>query len=406
MRVLAERCTGRRRVRHDGNAQQHGCNRDERRYPIYGGWSMIDTVFILAGGTGTRLWPASTRSSPKQFLPVDGERTLLERTLDRAFGLTKNGEVCIITIADQLDATVSLCSSGGYDPKRLKLIPEPFARNTAPAIALAARRLEIEGRSGETVLVLAADHLIKPFDAFRNDVESASLPAKEGRLVTFGVPPTEPETGFGYIEAGDKLDKGFAVRSFREKPNAATAQEYLDAGNYYWNSGMFAFTVETFLEELGSHAEELSGLFRGLTESGPGSVVSGFDVVLENDSVRRVYEKAPKISVDYAVMEKSRRVAMVPATFEWNDVGSWDELAAQIGSNPAEEGYSGRAPDVVSTESGSNFVYSDIPVALCGVEDLIVVVQNGKLLVCRRGASQGVKQIVEQLEERGKEDLL
>ncbi len=366
---------------------------------------MIDTVFVLAGGSGTRLWPASTKSSPKQFLPID-DKTLLERTLERAFSLTDKGEVYIITIADQLEATVSLCASAEYSTERLKLIPEPVSRNTAPAIALAARHLQLEGRGEERVLVLAADHLIEPYDAFENDVEAASELAADDYLVTFGIPPVRAETGFGYIEAGEAYRRGYKVRSFREKPDRQTAESYLEAGNYYWNSGMFAFGIDVFLNELQLHASELASLFDTLSESPGSRKEKRLEVLLEDEAVQDLYNKAPKISIDYAVMERSNRVAMVPASFNWNDVGSWDELAAQIGADTSPEGYSGKAPSVVAVDSDDNFVYSDIPVALCGVDDLIVVAHEGKLLVCKRGASQEVKQIVETLKERDQDELL
>ena len=371
--------------------------------------TVIDTVFILSGGFGTRLWPASTRTTPKQFLRVNSDKSLLELTLERAARLTQGGEICIITLAEQLEATAWACADSPVDNDRIVLIPEPFARNTAPAITIAARWLDVSGRREESLLVLAADHLIEPFDAFTSDAADAAALSERGDLVTFGVVPTRPETGYGYIEAGEERGPGFRVSAFKEKPDGATAREYLSAGNYFWNSGMFAFTAGRFLDELSQTEPSVYEAFLPITAVGSVRRLSGIRVIFEDETVRSAYDAAPKISVDYAVMEKSSRVSMIPASFRWNDVGSWDEYAtiAEGGYADSKESHDASGTtDHFFVNSTRTYVLSDMPVALCGVEDLIVVQKNGKLLVCKRGESQSVKDLVGEIERSDRSDLL
>ena len=238
--------------------------------------------------------------------------------------------------------------------------------------------------------------MISPVKRFAADAEAACRLAREGRLVCFGVPPTRPETGYGYLEAGAPLAGGFAVRSFREKPDAATAAEYLGSGSYYWNAGMFCFTTGAFLAALAEHVPAIAGAFEAASS-------------LDPDALAPVYEALPKISIDYAVMEKSRDVAVVPASFGWTDVGSWDEAAVLVETAAADArtgpGAAGTVP-VVRVESDGCFVDSELPVVLCGVSGLHVVVRNGRVLVCRRGASQLVKEAVDAAAAAGYREML
>lgn len=374
---------------------------------------MLDHVFILAGGSGTRLWPASNSGRPKQFIPVREGKSLLRLTVERAFGLGIRGSVIIITLADQLEPVLEECGKIDMGEGRIKVVPEPAARNTAPAIAIAAEYLRAKSRTGDdqTVAVLTADHLITPPEKFTADMENADALARQDTLVTFGIPPTRPETGYGYIETGEALKNGYQVASFREKPDEKTAVEFLEKGNYYWNSGMFAFRVKTYLEELSAHTPEIGRLFDGIGAKGHSRRIGGIEVVMEGPEVEDVYRRSPKDSIDYAVMEKSDRVTMVSATFDWNDIGSWEEMAALYAEkdnmSPGEPvNVVADEQELVSIESGGNFVYSDLPVALCGVEDLMVVVKNGAVLIAGKGAGQGVKKVVEELKKRGRSDLL
>lgn len=355
---------------------------------------MVDHVFVLAGGSGTRLWPASTRDNPKQFLQLSGNKSLLVLTIERARDLDISGEVVIITLEDQLDGILEECSTlKGGD---VTVIPEPAARNTGPALALGAKYIVSKYSRDDSILVLAADHLISPQAQFAADVKKAAELARKGMLVTFGIPPTFASIGYGYIEEGETVGPGAKVESFREKPDRKTAQTFLERGNYYWNSGMFLFSGGLFLDELEKHEPKIPKAFSdlgGFSEERRGNAV----VVCRDQAVREGYEKAPKISVDYAVMERSDRVGVIKASFEWNDIGSWDEVA-ELGTEGTGE--------VFRVDSEDTYVYSDTPVALCGVEDLIVVVKNGRVLVCKKGETQKVKEIVNMLKERDRGDLL
>ncbi len=363
---------------------------------------MVDHVLILAGGSGTRLWPASNSAHPKQFIPVKDGKSLLQLTIERAGAFGISGNIILITLKDQLDPILKECGKIGTEnpglKEKLKVIPEPAARNTAPAIAVAAEYLRAQGKGEETVLVLPSDHLISPVERFRGDVEKADNLARQGYLVTFGIPPAYPATGYGYIEAGAELPPGRIVSTFREKPDQKTAESFVQKGNYFWNSGMFAFKASTFLNELSFHSPHIGSTFDGIGTVGESRTEQGVPLEMVGKKVEEIYKSSEKDSIDYAVMEKSKSSAMVEAGFEWNDIGSWDEMAALF-----EEGESEK---VYSVEARGNFVYSDLPVALCGVEDLMVVIKNGAVLIAKKGSGQLVKKAVEQIKKEGREDIL
>jgi len=373
---------------------------------------MVDHVLILAGGSGTRLWPASNSAFPKQFIPVEGDKSLLQLTIERALGLETEGNVFIITLKDQLGPILSVCEKVERGGERIKIIPEPEARNTAPAIAIAAEYIQYTSGADNriTAAVLTADHLITPMDTFREDMENADALARQGHLVTFGIPPLRPETGYGYIEAGEKNEYGYMVRSFREKPDEDTARSFIEQGGYFWNSGMFAFRVDRYLEELTAQSPDIGRLFSGIGSKGVSRYTGKIEILMEGPEVESIYTRSPKDSIDYAVMEKSTSSAMVRAHFEWNDVGSWEEMAElyaeKKGSTDISGNISGGGSEYISVSSSDNFIYSDLPVALCGVEDLMVVVKNGVVLVAKRGSGQQVKDVVAELKSRGRKELL
>ena len=350
---------------------------------------MVENVIIMAGGAGKRLWPASLGKRPKQFLRVDGDTTLFRSALDRAFDLNIRGLVYVVTHEDHVDAAVEECSSLADGRRsRVVILAEPIARNTAPALALAAARMSLDGRTDETCLVMAADHIISPMEAFSKSVETASEEARRGYIVPYGIVPTDPATGYGYLETGASAGGGLEVTSFREKPDAETAAKYVSSGRYFWNAGLFTYKSDVFQSELASCAPEINKVFIN-----PGEYwfkfrkVDDVKIYVPAEALRLLYMDCPGISVDYAVMEKTKKIRMVKADFDWNDVGSWDVIAKL--DTPAE------AP-VYSHQSKGNFVYSDLPVALCGVENLIVVVANDRVLVCRKGISQLVKNAAEE----------
>jgi len=360
---------------------------------------MINHVIIMAGGAGSRLWPASHSKRPKQFMKIGGDDSLIVKTIKRGFSLGHEGYIIIVTHKDHVKLALDECSVFPEEKrKRIVILPEPFARNTAPALTLAAMWLKSIDEEDSSVIVLAADHIIEPIEAFISDVEKASILAKANWIVPFGIPPLDPETGYGYIEAGENLSVGKKVISFKEKPDLKTAELFLKAGNFYWNSGMFVYNIKTYLSELKRLTPEVAKIFEQLTFS-TDTFDAKNEIIWMKDlkNLEPVYDEVLSISIDYALMEKSDRIAMVETSFSWNDVGSWDVIS-DIDKHQSES--------IFSVESENNYVYSDIPVTLCGVEDLMVVIENGKALVCKKGNSQLVKNAVDMFKANDRIDLL
>lgn len=388
---------------------------------------MIDNVVILAGGSGTRLWPASLKSRPKQFLDPGTGATLLRMTLERAAAVTDQGRIIIVTHQDQVTPLIEELSHLDSLRERVLVLPEPAMKNTAPAVALAVTYLTLHEEPRGTTLVLAADHIITPVDTFSEATARADAIARSGKLVTFGITPTRAETGYGYIEAGEPLDLdggdaaptgGRQVRAFREKPDEARAKEYLNSGDFLWNSGMFVFRNDRFLDALADYQADLSDGFRRILELEsferqdrlPIESREGIEVAWEGSYLAELYGELPNISVDYAVMEDAAaagEVAVVEPEFEWNDVGSWDEMAELAEAGVLGGAKAGSTGGELYTAGATGvYAFSDMPVAVCGVDDVSVVVKNGKVLVVKRGRSQLVKEIVERLESKGRDDLL
>jgi len=373
---------------------------------------LVKHAVILAGGAGTRLWPASTRDHPKQFLRLTEGQSLFTMTLRRAISLGIQGTICVVTHRDHAQGIMKECAEvlqgESFPPERIMVLAEPQARNTAPAIAYACTVLRQIGAPEDSLIVMPADHIIEPLSTFIADVNKTAALAEQDWLVTFGIPPEGPETGYGYVEAGEQLDPGFKVRKFKEKPDQATARSFLAQGNHYWNSGMFAFRARCFLEELEKHAPDVVQAFSKISLPRDARPVrqSAADaspvLIIADETLEAVYSKSPSISIDYAVMEHSARSAVVPAGFSWSDVGSWDVVAELFGADLETRG----ANSVIAADSKHNFVLSDLPVALVGVQDLIVVVRNGIVLICRKGQSQQVKDVVQSLEGENRTDLL
>ncbi|GHV72943.1 hypothetical protein AGMMS49940_02450 [Spirochaetia bacterium] len=381
---------------------------------------MFNDCIIMAGGSGTRLWPASNSKTPKQFLSVHAGGSFFNDAVERALAVTgEDGRVIIIAGKAHVPHVIRVCGKYRAEEKsRLVLIPEPLAKNTAPAIACGAFYAGGENRGDRNVLVLTSDHIIQPPAVFKADALTAAAFSAQGNLAVFGIPPRGPDTGYGYIETGDRLagpsgaveTAVYKVRSFREKPVKAVAEAFLSAGNYYWNSGMFGFSTRFILEEFRRNAPAIFNAFEALAAPGPSAytVEGGIRVLSKWPGLEEAYRTAPGISVDYAIAEKCSRTVAAAARFEWFDVGSWDEYV-RIASDHAAQG---SGAEVYAQDSSGCFVDADLPVALCGVDDLIVAVRSGKdggpgaVLIAKKGATQGVKGIVEQIKAAGRDELL
>jgi mannose-1-phosphate guanylyltransferase/mannose-6-phosphate isomerase len=336
---------------------------------------------ILAGGTGSRLWPLSRQLFPKQFHALFSDRSLLQETLLRAGRITREAPI-IVCNEEHRFLVAEQCRALDLDWRRLIL--EPEGRNTAPAIALAAHAAPADA----ILLVLPSDHLIDDEVRFCEAVASAVATAERGGLVTFGVVPSEPQTGYGYIRAPGEGDAARRVGSFVEKPDAATAAGYLKSGDYFWNSGMFVFGAGRYLEELEKQAPEMAA----------GVAAASADGAMDMDFFRpgAAFLDCPADSIDYAVMEHTAAAWMVPAAFGWSDVGSWTAIL-DVSDQDAEGNHT--EGDVVAVETRGSYVQANHRlVATVGVQDLIVVETADAVLVAAKDQVQSVKTLVRQLE--------
>lgn len=357
---------------------------------------------IICGGAGTRLWPVSRVSYPKPFMPLPGGGNLLRRTFERASGLGNVAEILTVTNTELFFQTQDEYLATGL---RLpcSYILEPFGRNTAAAVASAALDV-IERHDGDAVmLVLPADHLIADAVAFNRAVEVAKGLAAEGALVTFGIRPDYPETGFGYIEAGGLTQggEGVQVTRFVEKPDYETAVRYLQAGNFFWNSGMFCFKAGEFVRQMDRYAPDVMESCRDAMASAQRTSGQGIRCT-RLDAGR--FAQVPDISVDYALMERSDNVVTVPCDIGWSDIGSWSAMSELTAADEHGNRLDG---NVIVHASSNNFVMSpDRLTALVGVQDLVVVDTPDAILVAHRDNTQDVKHIVSQLKGRGHETHL
>jgi len=358
---------------------------------------------IVSGGAGTRLWPLSRELAPKAFMRLPDGETLLGKTAKRALSPPGVGELLTVTNRELYFRTKDVYAElGDRKPRAASYILEPFGRNTAPAIALAAMAVEAHHGGDAVMLVLPADHLIADRDAFVAAVARAAELAADQMLVTFGITPTRAETGFGYLECGDALDNSdrapaaFRVRRFVEKPDQATARSYVAAGNFVWNSGMFCFTTAAILAALKRHA----GTLLGAVERCADAIRSADASMMEIDP--DLFASVPDISIDYAVMEPAAaagEVAVVRGTFDWTDVGSWQAVAElEAADSDGNRGHGER----VSIATRNTFVHADDRVvATVGVENLAIIDTPDALLVANRDALQRVREVVTELKTRG-----
>lgn len=346
---------------------------------------------IMSGGSGTRLWPMSRGARPKQFLSLVTDRSMFQETALRVSPETDSAFAPPVVIAGSRHGAIVAQQLSDIDIEPGDIILEPCPRNTAAVAAVAAAWVEASEEDA-LILLMPADHHIADAVAFRKAVASAAKAAEDGYIATFGIKANRPHTGYGYIEAGDEIAPNvYAVAAFKEKPDAETAQSYLDQGGFYWNAGIFLFRASAMLGELEQHAPEIR---KAATDALKESVMSG--------SARRLDEtrfgECPSNSIDYAVMEKTNKAAVAaPVDVGWTDIGSWSEVASQAGGD-----------NIVEIGGGGNVIRADesITVGAARVSDLIIVATGDAVLVARKDDAQQVRAVVEELKKRGRTDLL
>ena len=348
---------------------------------------------ILSGGSGTRLWPLSRKQYPKQYLPLVGNNTMLQETILRLEGLDNLANPIIVCNADHRFLVAEQCQQINIQSPTILL--EPVGRNTAPAIAAAALQ-SLEKSNDAVLLVLSADHVIQDIEALHKAIDAASNQAQEDKLVTFGIVPTDANTGYGYIKsAKDCIDGVYKVEEFFEKPDLTTAQSYLEQGNYLWNSGMFMFKAGTLIDELTAHSP---------------SIVTSVSNAINNaeqdlDFIRldkQAFESSPSDSIDYALMEKSDNVVVVPLDAKWNDIGAWPALY-DIGDKDNQGNVI--KGDVITQDTTNTYINANHHmVATIGVSNLIVVDTADVTFVATQDKAQEVKDIVESLHAQGRDE--
>ncbi|MDP3048819.1 MAG: mannose-1-phosphate guanylyltransferase/mannose-6-phosphate isomerase [Thermodesulfovibrionales bacterium] len=371
-------------------------------------------ALILAGGSGTRLWPLSRKNFPKQFLKLNGDKSLLQQTAERLLQAVKPEDIIVITNNDyrfHVQSDLNSLPITHHSSLITHIILEPSSRNTAPAIALGIKYCmeKLGCNADEVIFISPSDHIIRPLDKFIGYLKQSEEIAREGHIVTFGIKPDRPETGYGYIKAGKGIGEGkeegdcprftdavvesglspnqkmnfFKVERFAEKPDIETAKRYLDEGNYYWNSGMFAFSIGAMIEEFKRHAPEISEI-SGLN----------FDEMLSH------FKHMPDISIDYAVMEKSDKVVMLPLDLYWNDIGSWDSLYDVLDK---DENGNAQKGDVLAFDTKSTLIIGNKRlISTIGLEDCLVIETDDAVLISKRGEAQKVKDIVTSLKKAGR----
>ncbi|MCF7889979.1 NTP transferase domain-containing protein [Candidatus Bipolaricaulota bacterium] len=348
---------------------------------------------IMAGGRGRRLWPLSTPSRPKQFIEVDG-KSLLARTFDRISPLIEPANVIVVTNKGK----GNLVEEDLPELPKKNIIEEPLGKNTAPCIGLSAvysREVLDLDENNSVMVVLPADHLVGREKRFRELLQMASDVAfNREKLVTLGIMPTRPATGYGYVEAGDVLagtEVPREVVSFTEKPDSDTAEKFLDAGNYYWNSGTFIWRTDQLLNNLN---EYMPGLSRGLESIAEALGGSRADKVLKEE-----YEKFSPVSIDYGLMEKAEERAVIPASVEWSDLGDWPSFEQLLESDDQGNSFQG---EVICEKSKDNIVFNDTqkPVVALGLSDTVVVNTAEHLLVMNKDRAQEVKRLAQEMEEQ------
>lgn len=346
----------------------------------------MEHLVILAGGSGTRLWPLSTPGFPKQFLPLPNGRSMIQESLARVEALVEPGHAWVVTGRGMAELVHEHLPAVPVS----HILGEPMGRNTSAAIAWAAARIAREDPEA-IMIILTADHVIRNIPIFNQALRLATRVAAQGQLVTLGIKPTGPETGYGYIRYSTLMSEGFEHQAFHgerfvEKPNLATAKTYLQDGHYVWNSGMFIWKVAAILAELRQHLPDLMEKID--------QIVDAMGTPRARATLDELWPGLQSISIDYGVLEKTRNLAAIPVDIDWNDVGNWEQYASLFGAD--ERGVRVVGPHQ-SLDSQNIFVYNNTArqVFTIGVEDLIIVEMEDKTLICHRDAVQRVKEVAE-----------
>lgn len=337
---------------------------------------------VMAGGKGERFWPAGRISRPKQMLSLTSEKTMIEETVFRLFPLILPDHVLVITNKRYVEEIRRILP---IPPENV--VGEPEGRDTAPCVALATALVRRKASPDAVMILLPADHLIRPPGEFQKTLAAAAKEAEKGSLVTLGIPPTYAATGYGYLHLGDPVSPGFRrVLEFKEKPDAETAERFLQAGTYRWNSGMFLWRADVISEEFRRHAPDLG---------------EKLDLWASGGDFTKDFAQCRKISIDYAVMEKSDRVIVGDAPFEWNDIGSWSSLRAVLPCDGRGNAVKGNA---LLMESTGNVVFSDddTMIGVIGMNDAAIVKSGNGILVCPLSCEQKVKQLLQSMESEYK----
>lgn len=352
-------------------------------------------ALIMAGGAGTRLWPRSRVAKPKQFLPLLGERTMLQETVERIRPLVAPDHIVIATGRDYVDLTAAQLP----DVPRGNIIGEPSGKGSAPCIGLGALEMLREDPDA-LMIVLSSDHQIDKVDVFRQALTAAAEVAQQGYLVTLGIQPTEPHTGYGYIQRRASLGRfngfeAFEVERFVEKPRRDRAEEYLRSGEYSWNAGIFIWRADAIMAAFAEHLPRLHEQLRAIAAAGGARTPEVW---------REAWEAIENVTIDYGIMERARRVAVIPVDIGWSDVGDWDTLAAL-----AADGSSNVVQaDHIGLDTRATMVYSDSGrlIATVGLDNFLVIDTEDALMIAPRDRAQDVKKIVDELKARGRDELL
>ncbi len=349
-------------------------------------------ALIMAGGVGTRFWPLSTKSKPKQFLNILGEKSMIQQTVERIKPIINYKDIYIVTNIEQVELVIEHLPQIPEE----NVVAEPLGRNTAACIGLGAIILEEKYPSDETMLVLPADHYIGKPEKFLEIVSFASQFAKESKnLITFGIKPTFPATGYGYIESGEKIREGkfptYNVKKFKEKPDLETAIAFLSSGNFSWNSGMFLWRIDVILDAIKQYMPELFYQLQKMKKSWQQK---------RTKETKEIYQNLQSIPVDIGIMERAKNSVVIPVDIDWNDIGSWQAVYDMKNKDKNGNFFEGHIIDI---HSKNNYVLSESKkkiISLSNVDNLVIVDTKDALLICKKEKSQNVKKIVELLNKK------